>query len=82
MPGLRPMKRRIVDRVEDLSGPAMGLPPERGNEVAHPRFQRLEADVGVVGLAGLVIGAAHDQVRRLARTRLQADVVIGSSVSQ
>jgi hypothetical protein len=55
----------------------MGFAAERGNQTSYPGFQTFEADPGVVGLAGLVIGPAHDQVVGRARARLEAHIVVG-----
>ena len=46
-------------------------------QIAHPGFKRKEARIGIVGLAGLMIGAADDQDVGLAPAGLQPDVVIG-----
>ena len=51
----------IVDRILDLPGPAMHFLAKLREQIAHPGFEREEARVSIVGLAGFVVGAADDQ---------------------
>jgi hypothetical protein len=67
----------VVDRVHDLARPPVRLPPKVGDKATYPRLDPLETDPGIVGFAGLVVGAANDKVIGRAGTWLQSNIVVG-----
>ena len=61
----------IVDGVEDLPGPAMRDVAELRQQSSDPGLEAFEPHPAVVGFAGLVIGAADDEVLGVAAARLR-----------
>ena len=55
----------------------MQLLAQRRQQVAHPGLECQEPGIGIIGFAGLMIGAADNQDVGLARCRLQTNVVVG-----
>ena len=74
--GVAPDKTGVVDRVQDLARPAMGFAADGRHKSTYPGFQTFEPRPGVIDLAGLMVGAAYDQVVGRAGARLEADVMI------
>ena len=75
--GIASDERGIVDRIENLPGPAMRDVAELRQQSPDPGFDPFEPRPAVVGFAGLVIGAADDEVLGVAASGFEADIVIG-----
>ena len=68
--------REAIARLDDLAGPAMHDAHVR-HQFTHPSLERREAAASVVGLAGLVVLAAEDDVL-IAVTGVDSKIVVGA----
>src|ERR1044072_671785 len=74
--GIAPAECGVVDRVEHLPRPAMRDTANVRHEITDPGFERLVANLRVVGLAALVVRAANDEIIEML-ARVLAHIMIG-----